>query len=123
MPNYAIVEIPTIRIFVLCDFVVFGGKQSARDQNNPQTLFRIRTGTELSAELLGNPQRRWGIRTGIGKSARDLFIDVLAEDVLKDRRMEHQHGAVAEHEQQEQALRHVEPTSGEQRNVHRVNRN
>ena len=37
--------------------------------------------------------------------------------------MQHQHGAVAEHEQQEQALRHVEPAGHEQRDVHRVNRN
>lgn len=58
----------------------------------------------------------WGANDG-------LLGDEFAEDVLKDRRMDHQHGAVAQHEQQKQALRHVEPTSGEQRNVHRVNRN
>lgn len=69
-----------------------------------------------------------GARIGLGAQraggANDgLLGDEFAEDVLKDRRMDHQHGAVAQHEQQKQALRHVEPTSGEQRNVHRVNRN
>ena len=37
--------------------------------------------------------------------------------------MQHQHRAIPQYEQQEQALRHVNPAGHEQRHVHRVDRN